>query len=45
MPNFTAEAYVDNAIIIFLTLFGDGNWYNAENIILSFNRIRMREEY
>jgi len=28
----------ENAIIRFLTLFGDGDWYNAENIILCFKR-------
>jgi len=28
----------ENAIISFVTLFGDGNWYNAENVILSYKR-------
>ena len=28
----------ENAIISFLTLFGDGNWYNSENILLSHTR-------
>lgn len=28
----------ENSIINFLTLFGDGKWYNAENILLACNR-------
>jgi hypothetical protein len=29
----------ENAIITFLTLFGDGNWYNAENVAISAKRL------
>lgn len=28
----------ENSLISFLTLFGDGNWYNAEQILLSHQR-------
>lgn len=28
----------ENSIIRFLTLFGDGNWYNAEDVLLSNKR-------
>lgn len=28
----------ENAIITFLTLFGDGDWYNAEDILISVTR-------
>jgi len=36
---------VENGIISFLTLFGDGNWYNAENILTSINRLKIRGQY
>ena len=29
---------VENGLIKFITLFGDGNWYNAEEILLSYER-------
>lgn len=28
----------ENALITFLTLFGDGEWYNSEDILLSYER-------
>lgn len=36
----------ENAIIRFLTLFGEGDWYNAEYILLSYERdikIRLKD--
>jgi hypothetical protein len=35
----------ENAIIRFLTLFGDGDWYNAEDVCLSYYRDRKRESF
>lgn len=31
----------ENSIIRFLNLFGDGDWYNSENILLSHERDTM----
>lgn len=28
----------ERALITFLTLFGDGNWYNSEDILLAYQR-------
>lgn len=36
---------IENALITFLTLFGDGEWYNAENIIHSFDKLSLRGKY
>ena len=29
----------ENSIINFITLFGNGDWYNSENILLSYKRV------
>jgi hypothetical protein len=36
---------VENGLIIFLTLFGDGEWYNAENILTSLEKLQLRGLY
>ena len=35
---------IENGIIEFLTLFGNGNWYNAEKILTQCRRFYLREE-